>query len=163
MNLSRTSLSTIFVSALMTLSACGDSSSVSDSSAGIADSFAASFAAKGNAAYAALASVSGLTSTAVADLFDSKYLDMGVTKAALLDALKANSAALSTTPELSLFPLAQVTNPVISNCDGNNVCTLNATLVNSDADTTSVDFSTKVILVAGAFYFYGDQSSTPSI
>jgi hypothetical protein len=159
MNLSRTSLSTIFVSALMTLSACGDSSSVSGSSAGLADSFAA----KGNAAYAALASVSGLTSTAVADLFDAKYLDMGVTKAALLDVLKANSAALSTTPELSLFPLAQVTNPVITFCDGNNVCTLNATLVNSDADTTSVDFSTKVIIVSGVVYFYGDQSSTPSI
>jgi hypothetical protein len=64
---------------------------------------------------------------------------------------------------LSLFPLAQITSAVISNCDANNVCTLSATLVNSDADTTSVDFSTKVILVAGAFYFYGDQSSTPSI
>ena len=81
----------------------------------------------------------------------------------VLAVFKANSDALATTPELSLFPLAQVTNPVITFCDGNNVCTLNATLVNSDADITSVDFSTKVIIVSGVVYFYGDQSSTPSI
>lgn len=161
MNLSRTSLSTIVVSVLMTLSACGGSSDSGSSAttAGLADSFAA----KANAAYAALATSSGLTSKAVADLFDAKYLDMSFTKTIVLDALKANSEALGTTPELSLFPLAQVTNPVISNCDSSGVCTLNATLVNSDADTTSVDFSTKVIIVSGVFYFYGDQSSTPSI
>lgn len=156
MNLYRTSLSTIVVSALMTLSACGSGGSGGTPAAEI-------FTSKLNAALAALATASGLTSTAVADLFDAKYLDMGFTKTNVLDALKANSAALGTSPELSLFPLAQVTNPVISSCDANNVCTLNATLVNSDADTTSVDFSTKVILVSGVFYFYGDQSSTPSI
>jgi len=151
MNLSRTSLSTILVSALMTLSACGGSDSTSAVD---------SFVSKVNAAYAGLATSSGLTSAAVADLFDAKYLDMGSKKTDVLGTLSANSAALATSPELSLFPLAQVTNPVISNCDANSVCTLNATLINSDADTTSVDFSTKVIFVAGVFYFYGDQSST---
>jgi len=160
MNLSRISLSTIVVSALMTLSACGGSGSSSGTSSTAA---ADSFAAKTNAAYAALATVSGLTSKAVADLFDAKYLDMSFTKAIVLDALTANSAALGTTPELSLFPLAQVTNPVISNCDANSVCTLSATLVNSDADITSVDFTTKVKLDSGVIYFYGDQSSTASI
>lgn len=158
MNLSRTSLSTILVSALMTLSACGDSSSGSGSTAA-----ADSFATKVSAAYASLATTSGLTSKSVADLFDAKYLDMGFTKDVVLNALKANSDALGTTPELSLFPLAQVTNPVINNCDANNICTLNATLVNSDADITSVDFSTKVKIDSGVIYFYGDQSSTPSI
>jgi len=156
MNLSRTSLSTIVVSALMTLSGCGGGSY---SSAAAADTFAT----RVNAAYASLATVSGLTSTAVADLFDSKYLDMSFTKTIVLDALKASAAALGTTAELSLFPLAQITSPVISNCDANNVCTLNAILVNSDADTTSVEFSTKVIIVSGVIYFYGDQSSTPAI
>jgi hypothetical protein len=156
MNLSRTSLSTIVVSALMTLSGCGGGSY---SSAAAADTFAT----RVNAAYASFATVSGLTSTAVADLFDSKYLDMSFTKTIVLDALKASAAALGTTAELSLFPLAQITSPVISNCDANNVCTLNAILVNSDADTTSVEFSTKVIIVSGVIYFYGDQSSTPSI
>jgi hypothetical protein len=156
MNISRTSLSAIVVSALITLSGCGGGSY---SNTVAADSFAA----KVNAAYGALATLSGLTSTAVADLFDAKYLDMSLTKTIVLDALKANAVALGTTPELSLFPLAQITSPVISNCDANNVCTLNATLVNSDADTTSVDFSAKVIIVSGVVYFYGDQSSTPSI
>ena len=162
MNFSRITLSTIVVSAYMTLSACGGGSSNYGSGNGT-ETAVASFATKVNAAYAALVTGSGLTSTAVADLFDAKYLDMAFSKTSVLDVFKANSVALGTTPELSLFPLAQVTNPVITFCDANNVCTLNATLVNSDADTTSVDFSTKVILVSGVVYFYGDQSSTPSI
>ena len=162
MNFSRISLSTIVVSALVTFSACGGGNSNYVSGNGT-ETAVASFATKVNAAYAALVTGSGLTSTAVADLFDAKYLDMAFNKTSVLDVFKANSVALGTTPELSLFPLAQVTNPVITFCDANNVCTLNATLVNSDADTTSVDFSTKVILVSGVVYFYGDQSSTPSI
>jgi len=36
---------------------------------------------------------------------------------------------------------------------------LNGTLTNSDVDTISVDFSTKVIVIGGVVYFYGDQSS----
>ena len=162
MNFSRISLPTIVVSAFMTLSACGGGGSSYVSGNGT-ETAVASFGTKVNAAYAALVTGSGLTSTAVADLFDAKYLDMAFNKTSVLDVFKANSDALATTPELSLFPLAQVTNPVITFCDGNNVCTLNATLVNSDADTTSVDFSTKVIIVSGVVYFYGDQSSTPSI
>ena len=162
MNLSRTSLATVLVSALMTLSGCGGGSNSYVGANGTATA-ADAFATKVSAAYAALVTGSGLTSSAVADLFDAKYLDMGLNKTGVLDVLKANSVALGTTPELSLFPLAQVTNPVITFCDANNVCTLNATLVNSDADTTSVDFSTKVIIVSGLVYFYGDQSSTSSI
>jgi hypothetical protein len=162
MNLSRLSLSSIVVSALVTLSACGGGGSSYASGNGT-ETAAASFATKVSAAYTSLAASSGLTSAALADLFNANYLDMAFNKTSVLAVFKANSDALATTPELSLFPLAQVTNPVITFCDGNNVCTLNATLVNSDADTTSVDFSTKVIIVSGVVYFYGDQSSTPSI
>lgn len=162
MNLSRLSLSSIVVSALVTLSACGGGGSSYVSGNGT-ETAAASFATKVSAAYTSLAASSGLTSAALADLFNANYLDMAFNKTSVLAVFKANSDALATTPELSLFPLAQVTNPVITFCDGNNVCTLNATLVNSDADTTSVDFSTKVIIVSGVVYFYGDQSSTPSI
>jgi len=161
MNFSRISLSAIVVSALVTLSACGGGASSYVTNG--AETAIPSFGAKANAAYAALVTGSGLTSTAVAELFHPNYLDMAFNKTSVLDVLKANSVALGTTPELSLFPLVQVTNPVITLCDGNYVCTLNATLVNSDADTTSVDFSTKVIIVSGVMYFYGDQSSTPSI
>lgn len=92
---------------------------------------------------------------AVAVRVNAEHPDMSFTKTILPDAFDANS-------EPTPVPSTQVTNPVISNCDSTKVCTLNATLVNSDVDTTSVDFSTKVILVSGVYYFYGDQFSTPS-
>jgi len=162
MNLSRISLSLIFltvlVSALITLSDFG-SGSGSESTAAADDSLAA----KANATYAAPVATGGLTPAAVADRFDPKPLDMTFTKTLVSDALKVNSAVLGTNSEPSLFPVTQVTNPVISNCDSKNVCTLKATLVNSDADITSVDFSTKVILVSGVFYFYGEPFSPPSL
>jgi hypothetical protein len=145
---------TVFVSALITLSDFG-----SDSTAAADDSLAT----KVNAAYAAPVAGSGLTSMAVADRFDAKYLDISFTKTMPPDASKVNAMAPGTNSELPLFPVTQVTNPVISNCDSKNVCTLNATLVNSDADITSVDFSTKVILVSGVFYFYGEPFSPPSL
>jgi hypothetical protein len=157
MNLSRTSLTaillTVVASAVITLTGFG-SDSASDSTAA-----ADSLATKVNAASVA---VSGLTSTAVADRVDAEALDLSFTKTIAPDALNANSLILGTNSESSQFPMTQVTNPVISNCDSTKVCTLNATLVNSDVDTTSVDFSTKVILVSGVYYFYGDQFPTPS-
>lgn len=157
MNLQRISLSTVILSTLLALGACGGGAGDS------AQAQANAITAKINAGLNALSTSIGLTSNAVTGVFYTNYLDMGFSKTNLTDVLAANSAASGTTPELSLFPLAQVTNPVISSCDANNVCTLNATLVNSDADTTSVDFSTKVIIVDGAIYLYGDQSSTTSI
>ena len=111
----------------------------------------------------ALGTSSGLNAKTVADVFDAKYLDMGFTKTNLLEALTVSAVALGTSPELSLFPMAQVSNPKLSNCDANSVCTLDATLVNSDADITSISFSTKVIVVSGVVYLYGDQSSSTSI
>lgn len=163
MNLYRISSSIIVVSALLTLSACGGGDDVSVNSPQNLPALAASFGTRINAGLSTLGTSIGLSSKAVADVFDAQYLDMGFTKTNLLDALTANSAALSTNPELSLFPLAEVSNPALSNCDANDICTLSATLVNSDADTTSVDFTVKVKVVSGVVYLYGDQASTTSI
>jgi|GEM_PF-1339666 len=159
MNLSRTSLSaillTVVVSAVIALSGFD---SGSDSTAAADESLAT----KADAATAAPVASSGLTSTAVADRIVAEHPDMSFTKTIVPDVLDANSVGLATNSELTPVPSTQVTNPVISNCDSTKICTLNATLVNSDVDITSVDFSTKVILVSGVYYFYGDQFSTPS-
>lgn len=152
----RIPLFAIVASAVLSLSACGGGN-------GSSDTPTTSFTSKFNAGLSALATGSGLTSMAVADMFDANHLDMGFTKADLLAALSATSLALGTNPELSLFPTAQVTNATLTSCDGNDVCTLNATLSNSDVDATSVDFTTKVKVVLGVVYLYGDQSSTTSI
>jgi len=162
MNLSRISLSTILlavvVTAVITLCDFGIDSGSQSIVAGYD-----SLANRANATYAAPVAAGGLTSTAAADRFDPKFVDLTFTKSLASDALKANSVALGADSELALIPVTQVTNPVISNCDSKNVCTLNATLVNSDADITSVEFSTKVILVSGVFYFYGEPFSPPSL
>jgi len=156
MNLSRTSLSaillTVVVGAVIALSGFDIGS----------DSTAAADESLASKADAAPVASSGLTSMAVANRVGAEHPDMSFTKTIAPDALHANSVAPATNSELTPVPSTQVTNPVISNCDSSKVCTLNATLVNSDVETTSVDFSTKVILVSGVYYFYGDQFSTPS-
>ena len=150
--------SSLILSAVLTVSACGGSSSGFDP-----ESAANEFSKKINSLYSELMTSAGLNSKSVATIFDEKFLDGGFNKAELLSTLTATSTALATTPELSLFPMAAVTNVKLTGCDGNNVCTLNGTLTNSDADTTTVDFSTKVIVIAGVVYLYGDQSLTTSI
>jgi hypothetical protein len=51
----------------------------------------------------------------------------------------------------------------LTGCDTKDICTLTGTLTNSDADITSVEFSTKVLVMSGVAYLYGDQSSNTSI
>jgi hypothetical protein len=144
--------SSLIFSAVLAISACGGNSiNVQEA--------AKQFTASVTSGIAALTGAAGLNSNALPSLFADKYLDGGYTKADVVSTLAANSTALPTAPELSLFPLAAITNTTISGCD-NNTCTLNGTLTNSDVDTTSVDFSTKVIFIGGVVYFYGDQSST---
>jgi len=149
--------SSIVLSTLLTLSACGGGSTTIDLQATATD-----FSAKVSSNLSALTSSAGLKSQALLDLFDEKFLDGGFTKAALVDLLGINSTTLATNPELSLFPTATVSNAKVT-CGDTNICTLSGTITNSDADTTSVDFSTKVLVNTRGVFFYGDQSSTPSI
>jgi hypothetical protein len=149
--------SSIVLSALLTLSACGGGSTTIDLQATATD-----FSAKVSSSLSALTSSAGLKSQALLDLFDEKFLDGGYTKAALVDLLGINSTTLGTNPELSLFPMATVSNAKVT-CGDTNICTLTGTLTNSDADTTSVDFSTKVLVNTRGVFFYGDQSSTTTL
>lgn len=153
MKFHRIPLLVIATSSLLILSACGSSG----------DSEPESLVSRFNALLTSVNTSSGLASPAVTNVMDQNYLDMGTTRTDVLAALSANSQALGTTPELSLFPMAQVSNATISGCDGNNICNLNGTLTNTDVDSTSVDFTTKVKVVSGVAYLYGDQSSTASI
>jgi hypothetical protein len=149
--------SSLILSAMLTLIACGGNNALSLEDA------ATDLSTKIGTYLSELTSSAGFNTKALPNLFAEKYLDGGFTKADLENSLTANSTALGTNPELSLFPIATVTNAKLSGCDSNNICTLNGTLTNSDADTTSVDFSTKVLVSLGVVYFYGDQSSTSSI
>ena len=149
--------SSLFLSAALALSACGGTSSLD------LDAVATEFSTKISSYLSELTTISGLNSKALPNLFDDKFLDGGYTKADLVNSLTANSTALGTNPELSLFPMATVSNSKLSGCDINNVCLLNGTLTNSDADTTTIDFSTKVIVISGVVYLLGDQSSTTSL
>ncbi len=149
--------SSIVLSAVLTLSACGGGSTTIDLQAA-----ATEFSAKISSSLSALTTSAGLTSQALLDLFDDKFLDGGFTRADLVNLLGTNSTELATNPELSLFPMATVTNAKVT-CGDTNICTLSGTLTNSDADTTSVEFSTKVLVNTRGVFFYGDQSSTSSI
>jgi hypothetical protein len=149
--------SSLILSTVLTLTACGGSSGIDIESA------VTEFSSKITTALADLASSTGLNSKALPNLFDEKFLDGGFTKVDLVNSLSANSTALGTNPDLSLFPMASVTNAKLTGCDTKDICTLTGTLTNSDADITSVEFSTKVLVIAGVAYFYGDQSSTTSI
>lgn len=118
------------------------------------------FASKVTPALASLGTAAGLASASVLELFDASYLDSGATKADVKAALESNATALAAVPDASLFPLLSITNVSVTGCDANNVCTLNGTLINADADTTDVAFTTKVKLANGTYVFLGDQSAS---
>ena len=149
--------SSLFLSTVLALSACGGTSLLNLEAA------ATELSTKLGNYLSELTTSAAFNSTSLPNLFNEKFLDGGFTKADIVNSLTANSTALGTNPDLSLFPMATVTNAKLSGCDSNNICTLNGTLTNSDADTTSVEFSTKVLVSLGVVYFYGDQSSTSSI
>lgn len=145
----------VFTSGLLVLSACGGGGNHNTPDT-------PSFLSRLNASMSALGAASSIASSGVADLFEEKYLDMGSRKADVVAALSATSQAAAANPDLSLFPMAQVTNATLTACDS-DVCTLNATLSNSDVDTTAVDFSTQVKVINGVVYLFGDQSATATI
>ena len=136
------------------LSACGGGTDAA------AISFASNFSNSVDRLISGLGSVAGLQDTSVLTLFDAKYLDTGYNKATLAADMASNGAALAANSDLSLFPSATVSNIVISSCDAQNVCVMTGTLINTDADVTQVNFTTKVISTGSGYVFYGDQSNS---
>ncbi len=145
-----------FAIAVLSLSACGGGGNDHPAPD------TALFAARYNTALTAAGTTAGLTSPTVVDVFDEKYLDNGSSRADLMATLAANSQAAATSADLSLFPTGELTNATLSACV-DNVCTLNATLTNTDVDTTTTDFTTKVKILGSVVYLYGDQSATAAI
>lgn len=102
----------------------------------------------------------GLTDPAVARAYDESYLDAGQNKSQVLDALTRDADNLSADPSYSLFPQVALTDTALTDCDAQNVCTLTGTLHNTDADETTVPFSTKVVRVGSAYRLLGDQAAS---
>ena len=153
------SLTVLFAMSVFT--ACGGSSG--DISSSTATEKTDAFVSQYNSGLSAAGTGAGLTAAAVAESFDAAYLDAGFKKSDLLASLSANAQSINTNPDVSLFPTSNVSNGSVTNCDGNNICTFSGTLTNADADSTAVDFTTKVRVLNGSIYLYGDQSATTSI
>lgn len=107
----------------------------------------------------ALNTYTGLVSSSFVDLFSDTFLDAGYTKSLVRDNLAAEAVATAVAPDLSLFPMVNLSDVAITNCNAANVCTLTATATNTDADTTAVTFTTQVQYINGKFQLYGDQGS----
>lgn len=105
------------------------------------------------------ASATTLAGTGLQDSFSTAYLDAGTTKPQLVSALAQTAAALQADPNATGFPVASISGATITDCSG-SLCTFSGTLVNSDADATSVPFSTKVIFENGSYRLYGDQQAS---
>ena len=159
MNFKRITLSTIVLSSLTALVACGGSSSSLSP-----ETVASTMTSKLSSTLAALNSGTGLNSGLLSKLLDSSYLDGGANQASLRAVVDATTAAISTTPDLSFFPSAEVTNAKVTECDSNNICTMTATLTNQDTeDSVAVEFTTKVKIDGYEVYLYGDQAATAPI
>lgn len=118
----------------------------------------AAFATDFGSGLASLNTYGGLTNAAFLDNYDSAFLDAGYSKAQVQDALTQEAAALLLfSTELSSFPAVKLSAVTINGCDANNVCTLTATLTNTDVDTTSVTFTTQLSFTGGKFRLLGDQ------
>lgn len=92
--------------------------------------------------------------------FASSYLDAGMTRAQVQDALQQDVAAAGANAGFSGIPGATLADVAITNCNAGGVCTLTGTLTNADADTTSVPFSTQVVLENGKYRLLGDQQAS---
>lgn len=108
----------------------------------------------------ALNSYSGLTNTAFIDLFDDGFLDAGYTKPQVRNNLAQEAAAMAVSADLSGFASVKLSALSISNCDARNVCTLNATVANTDVDATAAAFTTQLKFENGKFRLFGDQKNS---
>ena len=146
------------VAAASVLAACGGGGSSSPALTTDANTTPGTGATTYAALLSQLSTPAGLASAQAASVFHDDYLDSGMTKPQVVEALGQEGAALSAVPGHSLFPQAALSDVQVTGCDANNVCTLTGTLLNSDADSTSVQFSTKVVNSNGTYRLLGDQS-----
>jgi len=143
------------------LTACNSSNDSNDSTSSTPTSASTqSFASAYNDSLAALSSYSGLISTTLVDLFAANFIDAGYAKSQVSANLAQDAVALSISPVLSQFPMVKFTDATITNCSSSNVCTLTATITNTDVDTTSVTFTTQVVFSDGKYRLLGDQKSS---
>lgn len=110
-------------------------------------------------AIAQMNSATGVTSPALQEALAAGYLDSGMTRAQVLDALGKDAAGFGSA-DYSGLPLTSLTDVAVTACSPSNVCTLTGTLTNSDADTTAVPFSTQIVLENGTYRVLGDQKSS---
>ena len=133
------------------LAACGGGSGGS--------SVAANFQGLYAQPLAQMATPATLTSPGLQAAFASSYLDGGMTRPQVIDALGKEAAAAGA-PGYSLFPVASLADITITDCSASNVCTVSGTLANNDADETSVTFTSQVVLENGGYRLLGDQKSS---
>lgn len=113
-----------------------------------------------NSSLAALTTIAGLQSTALADLFAATFLDAGYNKAQLQSNLALDAISVTTSPDIIPFPGVAISKAVVSNCNDKSICTLTATLTNNDVDLTETSFTTQVLYSGGKYLILGDQLSS---
>ena len=91
------------------------------------------------------------------DLLDPNFKQDGLSKADLSAVLAADAAAL---PGEASFPNITYSDATISNCNAAQVCDLNVTVTNKDADTVSTTMVLKVVLTSSGYKLIGDQSAS---
>jgi hypothetical protein len=141
----------VAVSLLGGLAACGGG--------GGGESLGETFTQNYGTALAATTTPAGVNSVALKDSFDEKFLDAGYTKAQVVANLDQDAQAMAT-PEYSLFPQLALSDASVGSCGSDNVCTLTGNLTNTDADTTTVPVSVRVVLTNGGYRLYGDQKAS---
>lgn len=90
--------------------------------------------------------------------FHGSFLDAGYPKAQVDENIAADAQAYAQA-EYSGFANLKLSDATIGDCV-ENICTLSGTLTNSDADTTSIPFSVRVINTGGVVRIYGDQKTS---
>lgn len=136
---------------LLGLNGCGGG----DSSPTSIETFKSAYASS----LAALNSPAVLAGASVQDLFDTKFLDSGFTRADIVAALNSEGSAIQNASDYSSIPQVTLVNATVSDCVSGPeyLCTLTGTLTNGDADTTSIPFTTKLRFADGKLRLYGDQ------
>ena len=139
-------------SALALLVACGSGGGGTASLSSRANSLATSLTSALDAMSANMGNYASFV-----DLLDPNFKQDGLSKADLSAVLAADAAAL---PGEASFPNITYSDATISNCNAAQVCDLNVTVTNKDADTVSTTMVLKVVLTSSGYKLIGDQSAS---